>query len=62
MAVVIGFPQQSRANAPPRGNGETAQILFFTGVRYQKMTDSAPADHDGRSPTRDGGKRRRKRG
>jgi len=62
MGVVIGFPQQSRGHAPPRETGESAQILFFTGVRYQRMTDSAPGEHDGRSPTRDGGKKRRKRG
>ena len=62
MGVVIGFPQPSRANAPPRESGEPAQILFFTGVRYQRMTEAPPAGHDGRSPTREGGKRRRKRG
>jgi hypothetical protein len=59
MAMVIEFPKQSQANAPPREGGQPAQILFFTGVRYQRMHEPAP---DGRSPSRDGGKRRRKRG
>ena len=62
MGVVISFPQQGRANAPPREKSEPVQILFFTGVRYQRMSDPAPGEYDGRSPTRDGGKRRRKRG
>jgi hypothetical protein len=62
MSVVIEFPKQSQANAPPRLNGGPAQILFFTGVRYQRMSEPAPGEHDGASPTRDGAKRRRKRG
>lgn len=62
MAVVIGFPKQSRGEASARETGAPAQILFFTGVRYQRMPDSSPGEHNGRSPTRDGGKRRRKRG
>lgn len=62
MGLLIGFPQQTMANSPPRANGGSAQILFFTGVRYQRMSDPAPSENDGRSPTREGGKRRRKRG
>ena len=62
MGQVIAFPQPTRANAPPREPGASAQILFFTGVRYQRMSDPAPGEHDGRSPHRDGSKRRRKRG
>lgn len=62
MGLVIAFPQPTKANAPPREDGKPAQILFYTGVRYQRMSDPAPGEHDGRSPTREGGKRRRKRG
>ncbi len=61
MGVVIGFPKQIQANAPPREGGQPAQILFFTGVRYQRMSEPKPGEDDGRSP-REGGKRRRKRG
>jgi hypothetical protein len=62
MGVVIEFSRQTQANAPPRSDGRSAQILFFTGVRYQRMSDPAPGQNDGQSPTREGGKRRRKRG
>lgn len=62
MGVVIAFPKQSRASAPPQRDGRAAQILFFTGVRYQRMSEPAPGELDGASPTREGGKRRRKRG
>jgi hypothetical protein len=56
MGDVILFRQRKHP-APPRSNNErTGQILFFTGVRYQRM--EAP---DLR-PTSEGGKRKRKRG
>ncbi len=55
MGLVIVFPKQAKANAPPRADGRAAQILFFTGVRYQRMSEPNPEEDDGRSPTRDGG-------
>ncbi len=62
MSAVIDFPKHRQANAPPSPQAGPAQILFFTGVRYQRMSEPAPGEHDGASPTREGGKRRRKRG
>ncbi len=64
MGDVISFPQQLRAAG--RGQSEqaaAAEILFFTGVRYQRMAETAPVQ-SGERP-RDGGmgaKRKRKRG
>ena len=40
----------------------SAQILFFTGVRYQRMNEPTPPKASGGSPASEGGKRRRKRG
>jgi hypothetical protein len=42
----------------------TADIMLFTGVRYQRMAEEAPNGADGRDAPREGGvrgKRRRKR-
>lgn len=37
MAVILRFPREARApSAPARTGGEGAQILFFTGVRYER--------------------------
>ena len=41
------------------------EILLFTGVRYQRMAEPAPAPFDGEGAPSEGGlrgKRRRKRG
>ena len=62
MGAVIEFPRQTQANAPPRPDGPRAQILFFTGVRYQRMSEPGPGGHNGRTPTSEGGGRKRKRG
>ena len=40
----------------------SAQILFFTGVRYQRMTEPTPPKASGGRSASEGGKRKRKRG
>ncbi len=40
----------------------SAQILFFTGVRYQRMIEPTPPKASGGRPSSEGGKRKRKRG
>ena len=63
MGDVILLPQRKRTAAG--GGGATAQIVFFTGVRYQRMGETAPAEASGRGPRSEGGeggKRKRKRG
>lgn len=45
--------------------GATAQIVFFTGVRYQRMSEAEPVKTSDRQPGSEGGeggKRKRKRG
>ncbi len=36
MALILKFPVETRAPAVPAMQGEGAQILFFTGVRYER--------------------------
>ena len=36
MAVILKFPTEARAPAVPAMQGKGAQILFFTGVRYER--------------------------
>jgi len=67
MGDVILLPQRKRTAAAHIGGGEgaTAQIVFFTGVRYQRMSKAAPIEAGGRGPRSEGGeggKRKRKRG
>lgn len=38
MAVILKFRSKARAPAVPAMQGEGAQILFFTGVRYERAT------------------------
>jgi hypothetical protein len=48
------------ANSPRRivsGNRGAAQILFFTGVRYQRWSEDAQASH----PQAQGSRRKRER-
>ena len=52
MGQIIGFQSPaSNKRVPPRGAGEEAQILFFTGVRYvppaQTANESDAPHHDG---------------
>jgi hypothetical protein len=64
MGDVILFAPRRQSEAARRRDGESvgAQIMFFTGVRYQRMSEPAViATGDGR-PTSAGGKRKRKRG
>lgn len=63
MGDVVSFPRR-RLQGPARvdaDGGEAAQILFFTGVRYQRMPEATPPSAHGGQPS-EGGKRRRKRG
>jgi hypothetical protein len=63
MGDIILFSPRRQTGAARRRNGESveAQIMFFTGVRYQRMPDAGTDTTDGR-PTSAGGKRKRKRG
>lgn len=39
MAVILKLPAQARPLSPPRDMaGASAQILFFTGVRYERTS------------------------
>ena len=64
MGDVILLPQRrkSAATRVSGREGATAQIVFFTGVRYQRMSEAAPAETSGCGPRSEGGKRKRKRG
>jgi hypothetical protein len=41
MAVILKFRTKARAPAVPAMPGEGAQILFFTGVRYERAAVAA---------------------
>jgi hypothetical protein len=60
MGDVILLPQRKKTAAARTGEGAAAQIVFFTGVRYQRMNDATPAQVSG--PRSEGGKSKRKRG
>lgn len=60
MGDVISIPQRKRTAAATLSDGATAQIVFFTGVRYQRMSEAEPARTC--PPQSEGGKRKRKRG
>lgn len=56
MADVIPFAQRRRFSRSVRpGDGVTGQILFFTGVRYERQAE-APAQKPGRRPRPAGGR------
>jgi hypothetical protein len=64
MGDLISLPIRKRPTRPPE-NGDSAQILFFTGVRYQRMVDVPLSSNNGTRPSSEGGagaKRKRKRG
>jgi len=63
MGDIILFSPRRQSGFTRRHKGESfeAQIMFFTGVRYQRMTD-ATTDTGGERPNSAGGKRKRKRG
>jgi hypothetical protein len=63
MGDVILFAPQRRRSSIRRDAGESAgaQIMFFTGVRYQRMADPVATETHGGRPNSDGGKRKRKR-
>jgi hypothetical protein len=69
MGEIVSFPPQEGQARKSRASTETtgARILFFTGVRYERMTDPAPALAGGDSGAprsggmgARGGKRRRR--
>ena len=67
MGDVIQLPARKTQIGINAGNDLSgrAQILFFTGVRYQRMTEYTPNETSGKGAPpegRVGGRRRRKRG
>jgi hypothetical protein len=66
MGDVILFSPKRQSARRRDGEGTSAQIMFFTGVRYQRMSDAACAEATGGTPLSEGGgmggKRKRKRG
>ncbi len=63
MGDLIAFRSQ-KPSGQARPSGVGAEILFFTGVRYQRMSDEAPtASAKPRNPRERGGPpgRRRRR-
>ena len=59
MGDLILFPMR-RTPSRERRSGE-AEILFFTGVRYQRMSEPAPTGASDDRPSQ-GARRKRKRG
>lgn len=62
MGEVIFFRRSERPARPRGTQAATAQILFFTGVRYERMTDAPRTNNKRPSVGGLGAKRRRKRG
>jgi hypothetical protein len=64
MGDLILLSPRRQSGAARRRDGESAeaQIMFFTGVRYQRMSEPATTETNGGRPTSAGGKRKRKRG
>ena len=63
MGDVVLLPLRERTAAVREG--ATAQVVFFTGVRYQRMSEAEPVKTSDRRPGSEGGeggKRKRKRG
>ena len=61
MGDLIAFRSQ-RPSGQARPSGAGAEILFFTGVRYQRMSDEAPpASAKPRKPRVQGGPQGRRR-
>ena len=60
MAQIIQLQSRARATRRTAPAVKSAQILFFTGVRYMRIEDYSPTLND--SPERcDGGGKKRKR-
>ena len=56
MAVILKFPPEARTTDVPARQGEGSQILFFTGVRYERAAadeTKAPRRPRPRRPQRD---------
>jgi len=65
MGELISFPRVRPPAPAPAEPQLIAEILFFTGVRYQRLIEAAPSDAGGARPSSAGGlgpKRKRKRG
>ena len=52
MAEIIQFLPLSVGRARMAPVEDAATILFFTGVRYQRIEDAAPAKPKAKSPSR----------
>jgi len=63
MGDVILLSPRRQSGAARRRDGESAeaQIMFFTGVRYQRMIEPTTTETNG-GPSSAGGKPKRKRG
>lgn len=49
MSIVIPFaPRAKTAHLPASAPSAPAQILFFTGVRYERQPEPAPAETQAR--------------
>jgi hypothetical protein len=62
MGEIVAFPIPAKQLR--RRRAASAEILFFTGVRYEREADSppaAPTHSDGDAPDRTSPSRRRKR-
>ena len=64
MGDVVSFPQRNSQTSSrvEAADAQSAQILFFTGIRYQRMPEVTPPKASGGRPSSEGGKRRRRRG
>jgi hypothetical protein len=64
MGDVIQLPPQKKRSGVVSENGgrQTAIILLFTGVRYQRMPETPTVKAGGDDPSPHGRKRKRKRG
>jgi hypothetical protein len=63
MGDVILFSLRRQPASPARApEGASAEIMFFTGVRYQPMSEIATKPTSDDRPSAQGGKRKRKRG
>jgi hypothetical protein len=55
MGDLIAFRSQ-RPSGQARPSGLGAEILFFTGVRYQRMSEEAPSSNAAPQRPQEGGK------
>lgn len=61
MGELLEFRQRPRRGRVAPENGREAQILFFTGVRYERHVEEPEPQTPERCGNKEGSKRRRKR-